>query len=61
MRRNEKEQEEMTRNEKKWRETEKNEIVTFVVMYHWHVNSFPVWSYAAISCHQVLALKNIAF
>ena len=47
--------------EKKWRGTEKIKSVTFVVMYHWHVNSFPVWSYPGISCHQVLALKNIAF
>ena len=27
--------------EKKWRETDINKIVIFVVMYDWHVNSFP--------------------
>ena len=31
-----------------WRR-ERNKIATFAVMYHVHVNSFPVWSYAAVA------------
>ena len=27
----------------------RNKIATFAVMYHVHVNSFPVWSYAAVA------------
>ena len=33
---------------------ERNKIATFAVMYHVHVNSFPVWSYAAVAIEAAL-------
>ena len=36
------------------RERERNKIATFAVMYHVHVNSFPVWSYAAVAIEAAL-------